>query len=149
MKLTDSMIDDFKPSAKPYKVSDGEGLYVHVYPNGSKYWRMNYRIEGKKKTLSFGVYPRVTLADARDRKDEARAMLASRSDPAVAKHQAKLEAAQQKQFESLAIAPPSFRLSIADNSLTIQTKNNRLTLSAEQTEAVRAFLIASPNEVMP
>ncbi len=147
MKLTDSIINDFKPKAKPYKEADGEGLYVHVHPNGGKYWRMNYRVEGKKKTLSLGVYPKVTIADARDRKDEARAMLASGNDPAVAKHEAKLEAAKQKEIESIVI--PSFRLSVAGNALIIQTKNNRLTLTPEQTEAVRAFLIATPNEVMP
>ena len=149
MKLADDVVSDAKPKAKPYKMADGGGLYLLVQPHGSKLWRVKYRFGGKEKTLSLGVYPKVTLADARDRKDEARTMLAGGNDPAATKHEAKLDAAQQKAVERLAIAPPSFRLSITDDALTIQTKNNRLALTAEQTEAVRAFLIATPNEVMP
>ena len=148
MKLTDEVVQEAKPKGKPYKMADGDGMFLLVQPNGGKWWRINYRIAGKQTTLALGVYPKVTLADARDRRDEARAMLIRGNDPAAAKREAKLDAAQQKAVECLAIAP-SFRLSIADNSLTIQTRNNRLTLTTEQTEAVRAFLIATPNEVMP
>ena len=148
MKLTDEVVSNAQPKAKPYKMGDGGGLFLLVQPNGGKLWRLKYRYDGKEKQLSFGVYPKVTMADARDRKDEARAMLASGNDPSVATHEAKLEAAQQKAIERLAIAPPIFRLSISDNALTIQTKNNRLTLTLEQTNAVRAFLIATPKEVM-
>ena len=149
MKLADEVVNDAKSKAKPYKMADGGGLYLLVQPHGSKLWRVKYRFGGKENTLSLGVYPKVTLADARDRKDEARAMLASGNDPTVTLHEAKLEAAQQKVVERMAIVPPSFYLSITDDALTIQTKNNRLTLTPEQTEAVRTFLIATRNGVMP
>ena len=138
-KLADEMIQSAMPKAKPYKMAGSNGMYLHVMPTGSKYWRMNYRFEGKQKTLALGVYPDVSLSDARDSKNETLAMLAGGNDPAVPKREARIEAAQQKALDKLAITPLSFRLSIADNALTIQTKNNRLTLTPEQTDAVRFF----------
>lgn len=62
MKLTARQVDTAKPKEKPYKLSDGGGLYLEVAPNGSRYWRMKYRINGKEKRLSFGVYPIISLA---------------------------------------------------------------------------------------
>jgi len=50
-----------KPQGKPFKLSDGKGLYLLVHPNGSKYWRIDYRFAGKRKTLALGVYPEVSL----------------------------------------------------------------------------------------
>ena len=146
MQLTDTAVRKAKLLAKPYKMTDGGGMYLFVHSNGGKYWRMDYRFAGKQKTLALGVYPDVSLADARDRKDEARAMLRRNSDPAIAKREAKIEAAQQKEVEKLAVTQPCFRLSISGGALTIQTKNNRMTLSPEQTDAVQAFLIATPDE---
>lgn len=147
MRLNDKTIESAKSEAKPYKKSDGGGLYLLVQPNGAKYWRLNYRFAGKRKTLALGVYPDVTLADARDKRDAAKAILKSGNDPAEAKRNAKIEAARQKETEKLAATPPTFQLSISSNALTIQTKNNRLALTPEQTEAVRTFLIATPIEV--
>lgn len=68
MKLTARQISTAKPTEKPYKLSDGGGLYLLVNPNGSRYWRMKYRYAGKEKLLSIGVYPDVTLAEARDKR---------------------------------------------------------------------------------
>lgn len=62
--LTDTAVRNAKPSGKPYKIADRNGLYLLVSPAG-KYWRINYRFHGKQKTLALGVYPAVTLADAR------------------------------------------------------------------------------------
>ena len=76
MKLTDAAVRKAKPEASRYKMADGGGMYLDVMPNGSKYWRLKYRFEGKEKTLAFGVYPDITLADARQRRDEARKLLA-------------------------------------------------------------------------
>jgi len=90
-KLTDMSIKKAKPEAKPYKMTDGAGLYLLVEPKGSKYWRMAYRYAGKQKTLSIGVYPDVSLADARVRCHEARKLLANNVDPSAAK-QAQKEA---------------------------------------------------------
>jgi hypothetical protein len=85
MKLTDTAVRKAKPEAKPYKMADGGGMYLEVMPNGSKYWRLKYRYEGKEKKLAFGVYPDITLADARQRRDDARKLLAHEIDPSAHK----------------------------------------------------------------
>ena len=64
--LTDQKIKSLKPKTKPYKVTDGSGMFLLIKPNGGKYWRLKYRIAGKEKTLAIGVYPEVTLRNARD-----------------------------------------------------------------------------------
>lgn len=69
---------------RPYKLSDGGGLHLLVQPNGSKLWRLKYRFGGKEKLLSFGKYPDVSLAVARQRREKAKALLAQGSDPALA-----------------------------------------------------------------
>ena len=70
MPLTDIAIKKALPREKPYKLSDGEGMYLLVNSTG-KYWRLDYRYLGKRKTLALGTYPTVSLADARDRKSLA------------------------------------------------------------------------------
>lgn len=81
MPLTDIAIRTAKPAEKPLKLTDGGGLYLILNPNGSRWWRLDYRYAGKRKTLSMGIYPVVTLKDARNRRDEARKLLASDVDP--------------------------------------------------------------------
>jgi integrase len=71
-----------KPKSKPYKVFDGEGLYIFMRPTGAL-WQMAYRFGGKPKTLSFGPYPRVSLADARSKREKAKGLLAENRDPMV------------------------------------------------------------------
>ena len=61
-------------SGKVQKLSDCDGLYIHVSPAGGKLWRLFYRFDGKQKTLALGKYPEVSLAEARNRRDEARAL---------------------------------------------------------------------------
>ena len=78
--LTDTAIRKAKPADKPYKLTDGGGLYLLVNAAG-KYWRMKYRFDSKEKLLSLGKYPDVPLARARERRDEARQMLADGIDP--------------------------------------------------------------------
>ena len=92
MSLTDTAIRSLKPSEKPRKLADGEGLYLLINPNGSKLWRMKYRFGGREKTLSFGAYPATTLKDARKLRDEAKASLAKAVDPSVT---AKIDKAQR------------------------------------------------------
>jgi len=82
MPLTDAACRNAKPTEASRKLTDGAGLYLQVQPNGSRLWRMNYRFNGKQKTLAFGKYPEVGLSEARRRRDDARAMLASGLDPA-------------------------------------------------------------------
>lgn len=83
MPLTDTTIRRAKPRHKPYKMFDSGGLFLLVAPNGGKWWRFKYRYAGKEKLLSLGIYPDVSLKDARDRRDEERKKLASKIDPAV------------------------------------------------------------------
>ena len=80
-KLTDLKIRKAKHADKAVKLADGGGLYLELHPNGSRYWRMKYRFGGTEKRLAFGVYPEVTLADARKRRDEARKLAATGVDP--------------------------------------------------------------------
>ncbi|KRE92456.1 integrase [Frateuria sp. Soil773] len=88
--LTDTNIRRTKPAAKPLKLSDGGGMYLLIKPDGGRYWRMNYRFEGKQKTLALGVYPTVTLADARQRREDARRLLANGNDPGEVRKAAKV-----------------------------------------------------------
>lgn len=81
MPLTDTAIRNAKPSAKPAKLFDGGGLYLEISPAGGKWWRIKYRFDGKEKRLSLGVYPDVSLKDARERRDTARKLLANDVDP--------------------------------------------------------------------
>jgi integrase len=104
MKLTDAAVRKAKPEAKPYRKADGGGMYLEVHPNGNRYWRLAYRFGGKQKTLAFGVYPDVTLADARARRDEARKLLANDADPSAVKQTQKRQAkvAAANSFEVIA-----------------------------------------------
>ncbi|WP_232071224.1 tyrosine-type recombinase/integrase [Paraburkholderia pallida] len=83
MPLTDVKIKQAKPREKIYKISDERGLYLEVNPTGGKWWRFKYRIDGKEKRLSLGVYPDVGLALARERRDEARKLVADGGDPSA------------------------------------------------------------------
>jgi len=90
MKLNARQVDAAKPREKAYKLADGAGLYLEVVPSGSRYWRMKYRFNGKEKRMAFGVYPAVSLAQARVLRDEAKKKLAEGIDPSFAKKEEKL-----------------------------------------------------------
>ncbi len=81
MPLTETAIRNAKPADKPFKLSDARGLFLLVAPAGGKWWRFRYRFGEKHKSLSMGVYPDVGLKDARERRDEARKLLANGTDP--------------------------------------------------------------------
>lgn len=81
MKLSDILVRKSKPESKAYKLADGGGMYLEIMPNGSKYWRLKYRFDGKEKRLALGVYPDVSLALARERRQDARTLLAKGVDP--------------------------------------------------------------------
>lgn len=83
--LTDTAIRNAKPADKPVRLFDGGGLYLEIAPSGGKWWRLKYRFGGKEKRYSLGVYPEVTLATARKKRDEAREKLAAGIDPGEAK----------------------------------------------------------------
>lgn len=90
MPLTDTTIRNAKPSEKAQKLFDGGGLFLLLTPAGQRYWRMKYRVAGKEKLLALGVYPDVSLAAARKKRDEARELLAAGGDPSAAKRSSKL-----------------------------------------------------------
>jgi len=81
MALTDTVIRNAKSSDKTKKLFDAGGLYLEVAPAGGKWWRLKYRFGGKEKRLSLGVYPDVSLRQARERRDEARKLLTTEIDP--------------------------------------------------------------------
>ncbi|HWZ13306.1 MAG TPA: Arm DNA-binding domain-containing protein, partial [Acidobacteriaceae bacterium] len=81
MALTDIQIKRTKPRTKPYKISDGGGLFLWVTPSGGRLWRWAFRFEGKAKLMTFGKYPDVSLSQARERHGEARKLLAAGTDP--------------------------------------------------------------------
>jgi integrase len=103
-KLTDPALRKLKPQDKPFKLADGGGLFLLVQPNGGKWWRLKYRIDGKEKLLSLGTYPDTTLKAARGRRDEARTHLAAGIDPGAkrkAENESKAGAAANT-FEAIA-----------------------------------------------
>lgn len=103
-KLTDTAIKGAKPGNGIKKLSDGNGLTLVVYPNGSKYWVYRYRYLGKEKTLSLGIYPVVSLADARRKLFDARTLLSNGQDPSEARKASKRQAilSAENTFEAVA-----------------------------------------------
>lgn len=81
MPLTNISVKNTKPGEKPIKLFDGGGLFLHVAPSGGKSWRLKYRFGGKEKLLTFGTYPEVSLSEAREKRDQARKLLAADVDP--------------------------------------------------------------------
>ncbi|MGA9486531.1 MAG: Arm DNA-binding domain-containing protein, partial [Methylocella sp.] len=91
MALTDTAIRAAKPRDRLYKLADSGGLYLAVSPTGARLWRLKYRLGGREKILSIGAYPAVSLALAREKREEAKSFLAQGSDPSQAKQEAKRE----------------------------------------------------------
>jgi len=104
MKLTATFLRSVKPTGKVQKIWDGQGLYLYVSSAGGKFWRMDYFLKGKQKTLSLGHYPEISLADARDKRQKAKAMLAKGVDPCAQKQavKASVRAETENTFEAVA-----------------------------------------------
>lgn len=85
MPLTSTTIRNAKPTAKTQKLSDGGGMYLEITPKGGTYWRLKYRFNGKEKRLALGVYPTISLKEAREKREEAKKLLAKGIDPNEAK----------------------------------------------------------------
>ena len=105
MPLTDIQIKNLKYSGKPMKLADGGGLYIYLAASGKKLWRLGYYFERKAKVLSFGEYPVVTLQKAREKRLEAKQLLADGIDPAAKKKAAKEEQVSEVKdmFRSIAL----------------------------------------------
>lgn len=121
--LTVLTIENAKARDKPYKLSDGNGLHLLVEINGSKLWRFRYRFNQKEKMLSFGPFPDVSLAKARIKRDDARALLRGGIDPAAQKRADKLAAARN--------ATNTFK-SVADEYLEHLKDNKRAVTTMEK-----------------
>ncbi len=103
MALTDTKVRSAKPEAKEYSLVDGDGMFLLIHPNGSKYWRFRFRFGGKQHLMAFGVYPETSLADARQKREEARKLVAAGIDPREHKRAVKEQQAKENiTFESVA-----------------------------------------------
>ena len=102
--ITDIQVKNAKAKDKLYRLTDGGGLYLLVNPDGAKYWRMDYRFEGKRLSLAFGKYGQVSLADAREKRAEAKRLLDEGRDPGQVKREKAASAAEKasQTFEKLA-----------------------------------------------
>lgn len=141
MPLTETAITTAEPKNKPYKLADERGLYLLVKQAG-KYWRFDYRFAGKRKTISFGVYPTVSLEAARASLEDAHSLLANRVDPS--EHR---KAEKKEQWDRADHDPLPLRFDLAESgALIIETDTVRLRLNPAQTIALRAFLDATQAE---
>ncbi|GDE12406.1 integrase [Escherichia coli] len=104
MSLNDSKIRNLKPSSKPVKLSDSHGLYLLVNPGGSRIWYLKYRFSGKESRVSLGAYPLVSLAEARQRRDDIRKLLTQNINPAHQRMSDKAAASPEKYFKAVALA---------------------------------------------
>jgi len=134
MALSALAIRNAKGRAKPYKLADSDGLYLLVTPSGGRCWRMNYRYLGKQKTLAFGTFPDTGLADARERRDMARKVLARGDDPG---EQIKLE-----RVAATVAVSNSFK-AVADEWLTKVEKEGRSAVTMKKLRWLLAFINAS------
>ncbi|HDR8992378.1 TPA: tyrosine-type recombinase/integrase, partial [Burkholderia vietnamiensis] len=101
---TDVAVRAAKPREKSYKLADGQGMYLEIMPNGSKYWRLKHRIDGKEKRMALGVYPAVTLLAARKARDEIKDQLRAGLDPSHEKKRVKAQRSldRENSFEPIA-----------------------------------------------
>lgn len=90
MPLTVTQIKSVKPTGKTQKLFDGKGMYLEVTPKGKTYWRLKYRINGKEKRISLGVYPDVSLKEAREKRTDERKLISARVDPSAARKAEKI-----------------------------------------------------------
>ena len=130
MPLTDVAVRNLKPKSRPYKLADGGGMYLLVRPDGGRCWRLDYRFNSKRKTLAFGVYPEVTLAVAREKRERARKLLDGGIDPGF-----------QRKLDKLAAATRSgntFQI-LAEELLEKMTRENRAPATLKKTQWLLEF----------
>jgi hypothetical protein len=137
--LAEADIAAASPREKPYRLTDGDGMYLEISPSGGKYWRFKYRFGGKQKGLALGVYPDVTQAEARGQRDAARALLAAGIDPSEARKEERIaERTMQDRREGAA----RFLLHNS-GALSFRLGTRTLNLTAVETAELRAFLDAT------
>lgn len=130
MKLSDMAVRTAKPREKAFKLSDGAGMYLLVKPDGKRYWRFDYRFHEKRKTLALGVYPEVSLKQAREKRDDAKRQLTDGSDPS---HVRKIE-----KLTGAISAENSFRI-VAEELIEKMKREGRAEVTVEKTKWVFEF----------
>ncbi len=120
--LTDTTCKNAKAKDKPYKLADEKGMFLLINPNGSKYFRLKYRIDGKEKLLALGVYPQISLKQAREKRDEAKQQLADGIDPNDNKKAVKLAKADNAANSFEVLAREWFERNMSDKSESHQKK---------------------------
>tara|TARA_R110001592_G_scaffold363043_3_gene679806 strand:+ start:7863 stop:9098 length:1236 start_codon:yes stop_codon:yes gene_type:complete len=125
MPLTATAVKQAKVKEKPYKLSDEKGMFLLVNPNGAKYWRFKYRFAGKEKLLALGVYPDVSLSDARDKRDDARKLLGKEIDPGVTKRHRKLAQVVEGANSFEVVATEWFKTQMKDKAQGYQDRTWR------------------------
>ena len=137
MPLTSELVEASAPRGRPYKLFDGGGLFLLVTANGARYWRLKYQFAGKAKSLSLGVYPDVTLAQARAFRGELRALLLEGIDPSAARKAVREQALERQTDEA-----PRFLLD-SGGALSFRFGCRSVVLSARETLDLRSFLDAT------
>ncbi len=136
--LTDTAIRKAEPAAKSFKLFDGRGLFLLVAPSGGKWWRFRYRLDGKEKSLSMGVYPDVGLMHARKRRDAAKLLLMQGKDPAAVRHEEKArETAERRAVKDNSIVQVSVAL---DGAVEIWKGHAVVRLKSDEAQAVKGLL---------
>lgn len=122
MPLSDTAIKNAKSKDKPYKITDEKGMFLLVNPNGSKYFRLDYRFDGKRKTLALGVYPEISLKQAREKRDDAKQQIANGIDPNDNKKAIKLSKADNALNSFEVLAREWFERNMTDKSESHQKR---------------------------
>lgn len=139
MKLENALIASAVPREKPYKLFDGGGLFLLVMPHDNKYWRLKYRFGGKEKQAALGIYPDVSLDEARLKADALRGILAGGVDPG---EYAKQQKALSRDEEARHIAATRFTLG-NDGALALRLGTRCISLTPDETKELRRFLDAT------
>ncbi|KZZ42469.1 integrase [Oleiphilus sp. HI0118] len=126
MALTDPKAKQAKAKEKAYKLSDEKGLYLHVQTNGRKYWRMKYRFGGREKVFSIGVYPEVSLKEARLKRDDARKLLSENIDPTIDKKNKKKELVEDSTYSFTNVAKDWYEITKSKWSDTHSLRVNKI-----------------------
>ena len=140
-RLTDCAILGIAPSAKPTKHADGCGLFLLVQPNGSRLWRFNYRVAGKRNTLSLGIYPAISIEQAREKREQYRALLADGLNPGD-HHRAARAEVECSRAASAESAKSRFYLD-NDGALSVRLSRRIFALTRRETVELYAFMTAA------
>ena len=131
--LTDTQLRKTKSKSKPFNLYDGGGLYLTIAPSGAKWWRLKYRFAGRERRMGLGSYPEVTLVEARDRANAARALLRDGQDPSIER--------QAERRRTMMAAANTFAVIAAE---WMEKREGKLAASSQEKNAWLLGLVANP-----